>query len=190
VVFGRTAVGLHYKNKEMSTNNKIGLLILGLIISLLTSCNSTKSLRSNSEKYIRIENNTISSLEGDYKSDLWKNIAPLKKRKKIDNAMIVRISIINEKRIEALLIKDDIVIAHKIIKGKVKNGFFSVRPKIYPIGIPIFFFFWYSDKVDIALTDTKDMLIAINSTKYGQVLLFLQGGGHQSDIKIFKKYEK
>ncbi len=168
--------------------SNIGLQFGIIILLSFSSCVSTKNLISDCNNCVLINKTTIEQVNGSYNSEIWEYIAPLKKNKFTDSTMVIKFSVINEKKILAELMKDDEVLAKKMMKGKIKNNVFSVRKKVYPIGFPLIFLRFYSNKIDFAITDKNELFFAVSQMEYTNVLLFFIQVSKREEF--FKKYEK
>lgn len=174
------------------TNNRrirkpIELLYIGLTITILASCKVTATKTLSCTNCIKVEKTTINSINGDYSGELWIYIAPFKKSRHADSTATVTLKVKNENCIIATLTKNNDTIAGKTIKGKIKKGYFSVRPKVYPIGIPLIFFIFYSNKIDFSVTVGNELYVAINESKYGNALFFFQGGTDNKFQRVYLK---
>ena len=124
------------------------------IIILLFFCSCATLQKPSGEKLISLSKENITRISGDYenvaKNDsifnwmdlLWNQLkyrgVYYEKEKALNTK--VHIQVINEKRLEFQLFEGDKLVKQRIVKGKIKNGFFYKRPIliIYPF-IPLVF---------------------------------------------------
>jgi hypothetical protein len=175
-------------NKMKKGLNYISLQLGIIIILLSSSCVSNKHLISECNNCVLVNKTTIEQVNGSYNSEIWKYIAPLKKSEITDSTTAVRLTVMNEKKILAELVKGNEVLAKKMIKGKIKNNVYSVRKKVYPIGFPFIFLRLYSNKIDISITDENELFFTVNKLEYTNVLLFFIQTSKKEDF--CEKYNK
>src|SRR5688572_28716618 len=162
--------------------SKLKFLLFGYVLILFTSCKiaSTATNKIECMECLQFDKQNLIKLNGNYDNQLWKYIAPLRK-KYTDLGLYVKLTVINNSTINAqLMIDDSTIVARKKIKGRIKNGQFSVRTKVYPIGIPVIYFNYYSNKIDLALTNSNELNMIIQECQFAWILLITAG-----DIRNF-----
>jgi hypothetical protein len=133
-----------------------------------------------------ITDSTYKKLEGKYANDLWKYVAPLSKASKADASSSVYLKAINSRLISASLVDEGSVIETKRIKGKIKNGYFSVKSKVYHYGVPFIFFWYYDNKLNITLTKEEQLSLNIKESKFTMIFI-LSAGSRERFRKIYPK---
>lgn len=93
---------------------------------------------------------------------------------------------ISDKKLKVSYLKNGEVKESKNLKGKFKNGFFSVRRKLIPIGIPLIFYVYLERRIMIGLDDDK-LIIKTRKYAFAQILLLFAGDKHDSLKNNFKK---
>lgn len=71
----------------------------------------------------------------------------------------VQLSAIGKKAILAQLFSDSTLLEEKVLKGRVKNGYFSVRTKIRVLGIPLIFFRYTNYKIQLGVGADQKLII-------------------------------
>lgn len=98
----------------------------------------------------------------------------------------IKITQISDKKIKVTYFKDDKLVKTKTLKGKFKNGFFIVKRKLRPIGIP-FVFYTYKERRIMIGSDKEDNLIVKTGRYDFGMILFFGGGGKEINKYTFKK---
>lgn len=162
-------------------------LFLILVVLFFSSCAS--HLKQPSTQRVALTKATIHKLNGCYSSGLWRYVAPLAKIHYSTDTNTYKVCLVakDNKCIVATLKEGDSIIATKKLKGHIKNGYFSARSKIYPLGIPPLFFLYYNTDMKIAFANSDDLYTEIHETRFGWVLLFAHGGNSDTFYKVYKK---
>lgn len=168
--------------------NRQLFLFTGFLVFVGTSCKIASSATTRNEciACLALDEQNLNQLNGKYSRDLWKYIAPLKKGHTI-MGLYVRLTVVNNKEINAhLIIDDSAIVATKKIKGIIKDGYFSVNTKVYAIGVPFIYFDYYSNKIDFTLTNKNELNMTIEESKLFWV--FIMSAGETRDFNMaFKK---
>lgn len=155
------------------------LLLCGAILSFC-SCETTATKHLVCTECQSINNNKLSSINGNYSSQIWPYLAPRAiNTKTYDTSERVKLSVLDAKHIKATLTQNDSILSTTIVKGKIKNGYFSARAKYRVLGLPLIFFAEYSNKLDFSLSNKDELYMAISEHKFGQVVLFCDGENYQ-----------
>ncbi|MDJ1483775.1 hypothetical protein QNI16_24965 [Cytophagaceae bacterium YF14B1] len=162
-------------------------LFLTLWIVCLSSC--SKDLKPLYSEQSTLTQENIHQLNGCYSSVLWRYIAPLAKTHYSTDTNTYKVCLVakDNKCIVATLKEGDSIIATQKLKGHIKNGYFSARSKVYPLGIPPLFFLYYNTDMKIAFANSDDLYTEIHETRFGWVLLFAHGGNSDTFYKVYKK---
>lgn len=155
--------------------------ILLIICFSLTSCFSTKKLISESEN-VPVEF-SIKKLNGVYKNQngkdttigLW-NILADNKTFKRDSTLVsensfVKIELISETEMKVSLVENDLVKKSMEFKGRVTNGYFSLKKKFLLIPIPALLF--HRERQTIIGNNEKGNLILTRGLKNSGWFLFM-----------------
>jgi hypothetical protein len=130
----------------------------------------------------------ISSLNGRYNLSIWQYFAPMQKEKYTDTTSYkVAIEAISPRRLAAKVVySDTIVVDKKILKGHLTGGYFSVKPRTLPLGIPLLYFQYYKNKVDIGMKENSDLYLSVNEFRLVNFII-IAAGKRSSFSGTFKK---
>lgn len=163
-----------------------------IICFSLTSCFSTKKLINESEN-IPVEF-SIERLNGVYKNQigddtyvgLWNILADNKTFKgdwtKVSENSSVKIELLSETELRVSLIENDLVTKSMEFKGKVTNGYFSLKKKFLLIPIPALLF--HRERQTIIGNNEKGNLILTRGYKNGAWFLVMA-----ADVGGISSYE-
>ncbi len=179
----------------MNTFNKFLLFIA--IFLLLTALNSCIAIQPNNIKNTALHADDLNAINGfysntpntknkDYNASLWKQLNYLKKDtlEKWQNHK-VELEVINRKKIRAKLWLNEAVISEKILKGKVKNDYFSVKRNLKVFGIPFIYFSVKDYKMEIGIDNNKQLLL--NSAHMQSLNILIMSGGNSNQFS--NKYQ-
>jgi hypothetical protein len=150
-----------------------------IVIIFLSSCVGSKLSKKGQlcEECLNLNEVGIEKINGFYHKDLWLKFRPFKTYK-VNNADVkdsfyvsLNIKAKNKRKYElkAKLYRNDTIISEKKIKGKIKNGCFVSKSRIFPLGIPTILLFYYEYRM--WLTITKDDNLFVHTKDYKTVWL-------------------
>lgn len=185
------------------------LLTLGLLLILLNSCASKKILidRPSGKMVSQIKyltNSNYLKLNGTYENRkdssgyrLWKDLFLKQKRFKRQNELednqydaVVKIEMIDPKKVKLQLINDGVILDEKICKGKIINGLFIFRKQRQGLGLPPLLWVYRDQATAIGMTYTGDLIVATDNSGallLGFFPLFGPPSGPSWDPEIFKR---
>ena len=119
-----------------------------------------------------------------YNASLWKQFNYLKKDTLANwKNHTIELEVINKRKVLAKLWLNDTVIAVKILKGKIKNGYFSVRRKLKIVGFPLVYFFTSDNKLEIGSSNNNQLIINSATSSYGMIFIITNGNTQQFTSK-------
>lgn len=129
----------------------------------------------------------ISDTQGRYQSsNLWNDINHMSFKEPIYDAKGgVMLLVLNEKRINVTLILGDSLRDSRILKGKIKDGYFVTRKKFLLIGIPLLLYVEKSLKMQLALTSDSNLLVDSKAGAYAAV--FMSAGNTSKRQSQYKR---
>jgi hypothetical protein len=112
-----------------------------LIISVLTSCATLKSDKL-VDKQIELTKENLILLNGRYsrkpvnqsekwKGDLFFNFYTRGYNVGADSLCAVKLKVIDEKHLSVTIMKNDSIIKSRVLKGKIKNGYFEMNRRVF-----------------------------------------------------------
>lgn len=147
-----------------------------LIISILTSCATLKS-----DKYvdgqIELTNQNLNLINGKYtrnpvnqsekwKGDLFWNFYTRGYNVGADSLCAVELKIIDERRLNVTIMKNDSIIKSKILKGKIKNGYFEMKRRVFFIPT-IYLNVFRTTKFRIGILENDNLTTDYNQIAWG-----------------------
>ena len=94
---------------------------------------------------------------------------------------------LSNKKIEISYFNDNKLIISKILKGKFKDGFFVVKRKIRPIGVPLIFYTYKERRIMIGLDEDDKLIIKTGKYDVGMIFIFAGGGKERNKYEFKKK---
>ncbi len=173
--------------------SKYTFIILSII---LTSCYSTKSLVKESknqavkfsiDKLNGLYKNKINVLE---KNELWNILADNYRLKgddryTLDNSL-VKLEVINKRKLKASLMENDSIIESLLFKGKITGKYFSINKKLFLTPIPALYL--HSERKTILGNNKDGDLIITRGFKNAAWIIILTSNFDMIDnIKFEKK---
>ena len=146
------------------------LLIVTPCLFLL-SCASLKYPEREDLKPLK---NDVSMLNGSYrnisrdsgfsKTSLWSVLTKPNKSSSFsghynDSNTYVRLTAISKKKITAQLYKYDILVEEKVIKGKLKGNYFSIKRKVHYLGLPFTYLSYAEYKLQLGKNKSNDLYV-------------------------------
>ncbi len=112
-----------------------------LLISIFTSCASLKSDKF-VDGQIELTKQNLTLINGKYarnpvnqsenwKGDLFWNFYTRGYNVGADSLCAVELKVIDEKHLDVTLMKNDSIIKSKVLKGKIKNGYFEMKRRVF-----------------------------------------------------------
>ena len=144
-----------------------------LLISIFTSCASLKSDKF-VDGQIELTKQNLTSINGKYtrnpvnqsekwKGDLFWNFYTRGFNVGADSLCAVELNIIDERRLNVTIMKNDSIIKSKVLKGKIKNGYFEMKRRVFFIPT-IYLNVFRTTKFRIGLLENNNL-----TTDYKQV---------------------
>lgn len=151
---------------------------------LLTGCVSTKLARKECpiDDHSKFESisGRFSNMDDSAKYYHENLIAVLEQRMKIKDSLAdwenIEVELKTEKR--KLVVNgyhNDSLVYTKTFHGKRKKNYFSIRRRIVPVGIPIFYFFYLESKIDVSVDSIGNLLINQGKSQFGMIFFFSAG---------------
>lgn len=108
---------------------------------MLTSCATLKSDKF-VDGQIELTKENLNLLNGNYsripvnqsekrEGDLFWNFTNRGYNVGADSLCSVKIRVVNENRLDITLLKNDSIIKSKVVKGKLKNGYFEIKRRVF-----------------------------------------------------------
>jgi len=155
-----------------------------LLLMLITSCYSAKKLLNKSET--PVVNFSAAKLNGIYKNQikdfdnfgLWQLFY---RSKSFINDTIstvntaVKLNMLTAKQLEVQLLSNGKIIRMAILKGHIKNGYFSVNKKL--VYLPIPFLYKHQESKILVGNDNSGNLVVIHAFKDEDWQIIMAGGG-------------
>jgi len=144
-----------------------------LLISILTSCATLKP-----DKYvdgqIELTKENLNLLNGKYsrnpvnqsekwKGDLFWNFYTRGYNVGADSLCAIKLKVIDEKHLDVTIMKNDSIIKSKVLKGKIKNGYFEMKRRVFFIPT-IYLNVFRTTKFRIGLLENENL-----TTDYKQI---------------------
>jgi len=144
-----------------------------LLITILTSCATLKS-----DKYvdgqIELTKENLNLLNGKYsrnpvnqsekwKGDLFWNFYTRGYNVGADSLCAIKLKVIDEKHLDVTIMKNDSIIKSKVLKGKIKNGYFEMKRRVFFIPT-IYLNVFRTTKFRIGLLENENL-----TTDYKQI---------------------
>jgi hypothetical protein len=98
----------------------------------------------------------------------------------------IELNQLSDKRLMVSYTDETGVRESKTLKGKFENGFFTVRRKFRPIGVPIIWYSYQERRILIGLED-NNLIIKTGRYEFGQLLLIFNGEKEELLKDCFKK---
>ena len=146
-----------------------------LLISVLASCASLKSDK-NVNGQINLTKENLTLLNGNYsrkplnQSENWKGDLfwsfYTKGISGVDSLCVAKITVIDEKNLKVTLIENDKVLKSKILKGKLKNGYFEMNRRVFFIPA-VFLNVFRTTKFRIGILDNKNLTTDFKEIAFG-----------------------
>jgi len=171
------------------------------IVVFCTSCLSTRKLTEGNSSIgdnIGILDGTYENIPAGYSSEYF-NILPLSDyifhpyrdyshyyKKEVDYSGKIRIKAVSDKKIQVDYIKGDSVLKSKILKGSMKNNFFTMRRKWRIIGIPVIFGIYEENKLAIGRSNSGFLQIHKGRDHVGGII-GMAGGMSSYDREYFAR---
>ncbi len=122
-------------------------------------------------QFSNVDTHSIKSLYNILFCSSWKNDP------KCENfeSSIITFEVLSKNRVQVQYIEKNKIIDSKILRGKYKNGYFSVRRKINSRGIPFIYYKSEEVKIIAGITKANDLILKIRGSKGGGFLIFNNG---------------
>lgn len=176
-----------------------------LFATFLFSCNGVKHI----ERSNLIDLNTnMSFLEGKYENmdpDVTKNVgyhSPMslwsvlvKKGYKtygfeqdtFGPNSTVQLTVLSKKRVLAKLFVDTTLVAERVVKGRVKNDYFSVTRKIRYVGLPVLFMLYSNRKIELGKTEEGELIVDVSHRSLGWLVFMVAGNTEYYNLSYREK---
>ncbi len=155
-----------------------------LFLSLLTSCVTTRPSKKecpidSASKFEKIAGR-YSNLDDSTEYYHENLIAVLEQKMKTKDSLIdwknVEVELKTTKRkLNVTGYKNDSIIYAKTFHGKRKQNYFSIRRRIVPVGLPLFYFFYLESKINVSVDSVGNLQINQGKSQYGMLFLFSAG---------------
>ncbi|MBL7747420.1 MAG: hypothetical protein JNM19_08360 [Chitinophagaceae bacterium] len=100
---------------------------------------------------------------------------------------VVELQLQRRRKLNARLINDTQLIEERILKGRIRDGYFSVRRKVRYVGLP-FLYLRYSDyKVQLGSDNNRHLLVDAVSSRFGWIFIMSAGTADQYHFQFEKK---
>jgi len=142
---------------------------------------TNKNLNLLNGKYSRISANQSKS------GDLFWNLYTKGYNLGDEKLCYVKLNVINNKRIEVSLLKNDSLIKSKILKGKIKNGYFEFRKRILVLPT-IFLNTFRTTKFRIGILNNSNLTTDYNQISWGTGFVVVPF--YEKEIEPNFEYEK
>jgi len=194
----------YFKKKQMK------YLIFVQIILILSGCSSLTDLSQNNYDILQLNENNYENLNGLYKNyedTVFGKIihSPSRgmdetKRKLLDRLfvsipneaynknIIVEFKFISKKEAIINAYQKDSLLFTKSINGKLKNGYFYVKPRVFII--PFFPIFYWHNFERVRISKSNNNLIVDHSLKMWGFALIAGGSDNGLTTSIYLKEEK
>jgi len=155
----------------------------GMLFILLTGCGSFK--KNLADSAIPIGTDNYQSLNGRYtaRTDTSRrskdfNLWPYLTREPMEEALLVKdlsvdLKMISKRRLQVTLYDAEVLLSQKLIKGKLRKGYFKLRHKTKLNGIPPLFWTFFSEKTRIRRSEKGNLQLENVSTRCGMAVFFL-----------------
>lgn len=163
----------HETSKSMTYRKTIPFLLL---VSVISSCATLKSDKLVGGQIPLTKDNLV-LINGDFSrasinqpnkhnGDLFWNFNNKGYNVGPDSLCFVRIKVVNEKRLDVTLLNDDGVIKSKILKGRLKNGYFEMNRRSFIVP-GIFLNVCRTTKFRIGLLNNKNLTTDYKEIAWG-----------------------
>ena len=132
-----------FSQSDVASNLKkiVKSLYFLLIISIFTSCASLKSDKF-VDGQIELTKQNLNLINGIYtrnpinqsekwKGDLFWNFYTRGYNVGADSLCAVELKVVDERRLNVTIMKNDSIIKSKVLKGKIKNGYFEMKRRVF-----------------------------------------------------------
>jgi hypothetical protein len=161
-----------------------------IIILFFIGCKPMENLSSSEYEIIYLDNSNYQILNGSYHNtqaavfdeqhlrfygQLERNQSLIDRffindKKEWSNADEIKLNMINHNKLDVNVLREDTVIASKIFKGKLKNGYFQFRTRVFMLPfLPVFFLF-ETNKVQIGKSKNA---IVVNHENKRETIVFI-----------------
>lgn len=142
-----------------------------LPIVLLFACAPGSRIETSDLQPLNSDN--MSSLNGRYDVRIWKYFAPLQKGKYTDTTYYkVALEAVGPRRVAARVVySDSIEVEKRILKGRLSGGYFSMKTRTIPIGVPLIFFQLYRNKIDLGVKQSSELYLSVNEFRLGNFFI-------------------
>lgn len=166
------------------------LFFFGSCSGLKNNINTTDQVILNSSNY-KLLDGTYESKSVSRKEDLyWYAFeGVMNYQSQADSTGSITFKVIDKKHIEVSYIKTGTVVKSKIIKGKIKNGYFILNRKY--LFIPMFFTNLYRDRVfRIGLLENGNIITDYNLVSFGTAMIIFPFRENTREYNVeFKRIE-
>lgn len=176
-------------------------LLLLLLLSLLASC--AKIDYPERTQLLPVRSTGDAPINGKYKNmgsdtswgrpfTLWTALTLHTKQFIPDSLLpypdaVVELQLQRRRKLSARLINDTQLIAERILKGRIRDGYFTVRRKVRYFGLP-FLYLRYSDyKVQLGSDNKRQLLVDAVSSRFGWIFIMSAGTADQYHFQFEKK---
>lgn len=129
------------------------------------------------------------SVEGkNFRNSLYNVFVDKKNQKEIEywEVATIRLIVKSENTITAQYLLNNSITKQVDLKGKMHNGYFSVRRKISAVGFPFIFYMYHEKKLMLGLLKDNSLIVKAGISRFG--MIFIISGGN-NDYLVFK-YKK
>lgn len=172
------------------------IILTLLLISILTSCATLKS-----DEYvagqIEITKENLTLLNGIYsrepinqsekwKGDLFWNFYT-RGIQGIDSLCAVKLKVVNEKKLAVTLLRNDTIVKSKVMRGKIKNGYFEMNRRVFFVPT-IFLNVFRTSKFRIGVLENKNLTTDQKEIAFGTGFVIIPFFDNEKEMDF--EYEK
>ena len=153
---------------EIVSHNLKKLLYILILITFLTNCSSVRKATA-SEKITELKNNNLSEFNGIYSNkplnreaeifSLWATLNFRAERYENWSDLKVRLKTNSKNQIIAELINGNEIIATKLLKGKIENGFYRIKNQFNSDFKYIIVWVLGDSSVKVGITENKELIV-------------------------------
>lgn len=96
----------------------------------------------------------------------------------------IKLEVLNTKTIQATLFKNKQNVTHKILKGKIKKGYFKTCIEKKWKGIPLIYYQSSKKNLYLGTDNQHNLLVYSRGRVHGAIFIFAGGGYNEIDLKF------
>ncbi|RQO67419.1 hypothetical protein DBR43_23055 [Pedobacter sp. KBW06] len=162
---------------------KGNIFFAAILFTLSTGCGSFR--KNSAQPLVHVETDNYESLNGRYttRTDTSRqsknfNLWPYLTREPMEETLLMKdlsvdLKMISKRRLQITLYDGEARLSQKLIKGKLRKGYFKLRDKTKLNGIPPLFWTLFSEKTRIGKSAKGNLQLENVSARCGMAIFFL-----------------